>query len=211
MLHIKGFTFNPFQENTYIIYNQNKDCWIVDPGMCTVAEEQALYSFIESDGLKPQSIINTHGHIDHVFGVDALKQKYGIRFGIHTADEPIVRNAANSAAMFGLPFGVSPHPDFFIEAGTMKLADDEIQVLFVPGHSPGSVAFYYAPGQWLLGGDVLFQGSIGRTDLPGGDFNTLINSIKTQLFPLPDDTVVYSGHGGPTTIGEEKLHNPFLK
>lgn len=211
MLHVQGFTFNPFQENTYIIFNENKQCWIVDPGMYDAREEQVLFDFIAEHELVPQQIINTHGHIDHVFGIDRLKQKYKIPFGIHKEDEPVVRNAANSAAMFGLKFPVSPQPDFWIEPGILKLGDASVQVLFVPGHSPGSVAFYNPEGEWVIGGDVLFQQSIGRTDLPGGNLDTLIDSIKSQLFVLPEDTVVLSGHGGPTTIGEEKWSNPFLR
>lgn len=211
MLHIQGFTFNPFQENTYVIYDDQKNCWIVDPGMHNVEEEQFLFDFIAKNNLIPQQIINTHGHIDHVFGVDSVKQKYNIPFGIHQADEPIVRNAANSATMFGLNFPVSPKADFWIEPGVMQLGDNEIKVLYVPGHSPGSVAFYNPSGDWVLGGDVLFQQSIGRTDLPGGDLDTLLNSIRQELFVLPDETMVLSGHGGATTIGEEKQSNPFLR
>lgn len=211
MLQVQGFTFNPFQENTYLIFNEKKECWIVDPGMFDVAEEQVLFDFIKENDLVPQQIINTHGHIDHVFGVDSLKQKYNILFGLHEADGPIVRNAANSAAMFGLPMAVSPRPDFQITAGTMQLGDDTVEVKFVPGHSPGSVAFYYPQGSWLIGGDVLFQRSIGRTDLPGGDTDTLLNSIRTELFTLPSETIVMSGHGANTTIGEEIKSNPFLR
>lgn len=211
MLQVQGFTFNPFQENTYVIFNEKKECWIVDPGMFDVAEEQVLYDLIKEKGLVPQQIINTHGHIDHVFGVDSLKQKYNIPFGLHEADGPVVRNAANSAAMFGLPMAVSPLPDFQITAGPMQLGDDTIEVKFVPGHSPGSVAFYYPQGGWLIGGDVLFQRSIGRTDLPGGDMDTLLHSIRTELFTLPPETLVMSGHGAPTTIGEEIRSNHFLR
>jgi hydroxyacylglutathione hydrolase len=210
MLQVKSFTFNPFQENTYIIYKDSL-CWIVDPGMFDVKEEQVLYDFINSHNLRPQAIINTHGHIDHVYGVDSVKQKYNIEFGVHEADEPIVRNAANSAAMFGLPFLVSPKPDFWIEAGVLQLHDEEVLVKHVPGHSPGSVAYYYPQGNWVIGGDVLFQGSVGRTDLPGGDTDTLLHSIKTELYILPDETIVYSGHGAPTTIGDEKWSNPFVR
>ncbi len=211
MLHVQGFTFNPFQENTYLIFNEKGECWIVDPGMFNVAEEQVLFDFIAKNNLNPQQIINTHGHIDHVFGIDSVKQKYNIEFGIHQDDEPIVRNAANSAAMFGLPSLISPKPDFWITAGTMMLGEDEIQIKFVPGHSPGSVAFYYPDGKWVIGGDVLFQRSIGRTDLPGGNMDTLLNSIRKELFTLPADTIVMSGHGNPTTIGEEIKSNPFLQ
>jgi hydroxyacylglutathione hydrolase len=211
MLQIQGFTFNPFQENTYLIINEQKLCWIVDPGMYDSSETNALFSYIEDNGLKPQSIINTHTHIDHILGVTEVIKKYNIPFGVNEKDMPVLNAAVASAMMFGLSFSNPPKPTFFIaDSETMQLGDDTIEVRFAPGHSPGSVVFYHAAGNWVLGGDVLFQGSIGRTDLPGGNYDTLINSIKTQLFTLPDETVVYSGHGPATDIGNEKAYNPFL-
>ncbi|HTO16641.1 MAG TPA: MBL fold metallo-hydrolase [Edaphocola sp.] len=211
MLQIKSFTFNPFQENTYIIYNENKRCWIIDPGMYSANEERELNNFIAQNNLQPIQIINTHGHIDHIFGVDGLKQKYNIPFGLHKDDEVIVQNAIYSATMFGLNFTMSPQVDFHIESGNLKLDDEILEVSHVPGHSPGSIAFYYPADNWVIGGDVLFEGSIGRTDLPGGNFDTLIKSIKTNLFVLPEETIVYSGHGIPTTIAKEKKYNPFIQ
>ncbi len=212
MLNIHFFTFNAFQENTYIISNHKKECWIVDPGMYEQRETNEFISFIEKNQLIPQAVINTHGHLDHIFGVQAVVDKYAIPFGIHEKELPILKRGADTAAMFGLQFKDLPTSNFFIEDGKkMKLGDDEIMVFLTPGHSPGSVSFYNAEGNWVIAGDVLFNGSIGRTDLPGGNFDTLIESIRTHLFTLPDNTIVLSGHGPATTIGDEKKHNPFLK
>ncbi len=212
MLNIRSFTFNPFQENTYVIYNDNKQCWIVDPGMENINELQLFSDFIIQQELKPQAIINTHTHLDHIFGVNALKDKYNIPFGIHKADQPVLDGAAGSAMLFGFEFGPSPEVDFYIEAGkNYSVGDEELEVRLVPGHSPGSIVFYYPAGKWVIGGDALFHGSIGRTDLPGGNHQQLLDSIKAQLFTLPDDTVVHSGHGPETNIGFEKANNPFLQ
>ena len=212
MLQIQSFTFNPFQENTYLIINEQKLCWIVDPGMYDINETNRLFSYISDNGLKPQSIINTHTHIDHIFGVSDVMKKYDIPFGINEKDLPVLNAAVASAMMFGLAFSNTPKPGFYIaDNEVMKLGDDTIEVRFTPGHSPGSVSFYHAEGNWVIGGDVLFSGSIGRTDLPGGNFDTLISSIKTQLLTLPEETVVYSGHGPATDVGSEKEGNPFLQ
>jgi len=211
MLYITPFTFNPFQENTYLIINDKNECWIVDPGMFDSSETKELTDHITNKGLTPKGIINTHAHIDHVLGVQALVDKYDIPFGIHEKEEIVLQNAPMSAAMFGLPLAKAPRQSHYIAAGTpLQLGEDTLQVMFTPGHSPGSISFYYPEGKWVLSGDVLFNGSIGRTDLPGGNFDMLISSIRTQLFPLPDETTVFSGHGPATTIGQEKMYNPFL-
>lgn len=213
MLSVHSFTFNPFQENTYIIINEKKHCWIIDPGMYDSNETKRVTDFIATEGLSPQAIINTHAHIDHIFGIQALKDAYNIPFGLHEKDLPVLQNAVGSAMMFGLDFKKTPTVDFYLEAGKpYALGDDDaLEVRFTPGHAPGHVVFYNAKSGWVINGDVLFQQSIGRTDLPGGNFDTLINSIRTQLFTLPDETTVYTGHGPATTIGEEKLNNPFLQ
>ncbi len=212
MLRIETFTFNPFQENTYLMANENKDCWIVDPGMYDNKETEYFFARIHEQGLLPRAIINTHTHIDHIFGVASCKEKFNIPFLIHEKDLPVLKGAKGSAMLFGFSFDVTPQPDDFLVAGSpLFLGDERIDVRFTPGHSPGSVVFYHEAGQWLVGGDVLFQGSIGRTDLPGGHHETLIESIQTELMSLPDDTRVYSGHGPVTTIGSERLHNPFLQ
>jgi len=212
MLEVKGFTCNPFQENSYVIINDKKECWFVDPGMYGADEEKALFDFIALEGLKPQQIINTHTHIDHILGIDSLKVKYNIPFGMHPDDQPVLANAKGSAMLFGLNLGAVPVVDFFInEKEPLLLGTDTLEVRLAPGHSPGSIIFYHAAGKWVIGGDVLFAGSVGRTDLPGGNHDTLIRSIQEQMYTLPDDTVVYCGHGPATQIGDEKRTNPFVK
>lgn len=212
MLTLKSFRFNPFSENTYLWINENKECWITDPGMYGAEEESELTSYIEQNGLKPQQIINTHGHIDHIFAVDALKAKYNIPFGIHELETPVLNNAVGSAMMFGFKFNVAPVPDFYLTEGqVLQLGEDEVEVRLAPGHSPGSVVFYYPAGNFAVSGDVLFQESVGRSDLPGGNHDVLMESISKQLYTLPNDTIIYSGHGPATTIGHEKQNNPFVR
>lgn len=212
MLTIQSFTFNGFAENTYLLVNEKKQCWIIDPGMYDATETAYLDRHIADNGLQPQAVINTHTHIDHIFGVQAMMDKYNIPFGIHEKDQPVLAGAVGAAMLFGFKLGAAPKPSFFIKEGEpLMLGDDEIDVRFTPGHSPGSISFYYAQGKWVVSGDALFQGSIGRTDLPGGNFDTLVNAIRTQLFTLPAETTVYSGHGPATTIGNEQQYNPFLQ
>lgn len=211
MLYTQSFVFNAFQENTYIIYNDEKQCWIVDPGMYEAGELHSFFTYIEENELEPQAIINTHTHLDHIFGVNAVIDKYKVRFGIHELDKPVLDGAAGSAMLFGFDFRDIPQPSFFIkENEVMMLGEDAVEIRLVPGHSPGSIVFYYPKGNWAISGDTLFEGSIGRTDLPGGKHDDLIKSIKEQLFTLPGETTIYSGHGAPTTIGHEQKHNPFF-
>ncbi|WP_118953366.1 MBL fold metallo-hydrolase [Taibaiella helva] len=212
MLQVAAFIFNPFQENTYVLFNEHKECWIIDPGMYGADEERVLFSFIEQHGLQPKQILNTHAHIDHVLGIDAVKAKYNIPFGMHTLEQPVLANVRGSATMFGFHMPTLPVADFFIsEQERLRLGEDELEVRLAPGHSPGSIIFYSAESGWLIGGDVLFNGSVGRSDLPGGNHETLMKSIKEQLYTLPDNTVVYSGHGPETSIGQEKKTNPFVR
>lgn len=212
MLKLHALTFNPFSENTYLISNATNQCWIVDPGMSDAREEAQLFDYISREGLQPVSIINTHAHLDHIFGVQAVKKKYGIPFGIHRDEKIVLENAPMSAAMFGFQFPDVPVQDFFIADGKQLALgeEDAVDVLFTPGHSPGSVCFYSERDGWLVGGDVLFAGSIGRTDLPGGHHETLLRSIREKLLPLPDDVSVHPGHGPATTVGAERRSNPFL-
>jgi hydroxyacylglutathione hydrolase len=212
MLKLHSATFNAFSENTYIIYNEHSACWIIDPGMSTPSEQETMNAFLAQQGLKPQGIINTHAHIDHILGVQAMIDKYAIPFALHPLEAPVLANAKGSAMMFGLSIPAVPQPTQTLKEGEpLMLGNDTLEVRFAPGHSPGSVVFYYAEGGWAIGGDVLFSGSIGRTDLPGGNHEQLLQSIRTQLFTLPDETVIYPGHGPETTIGEEKQSNPFLQ
>lgn len=205
MLKIVSFTFNPFSENTYLLINENKEVLFIDPGMSNSQELSMVIDRIEREGLKPLKIINTHAHIDHIFGVTALKKKYQIPFGLHKAELPILNSAAASALIFGLEFSNTPEVDFYIkETDTIFFSDSELRVLFTPGHSPGSISFYNKAEDFVISGDVLFQNSIGRTDLPGGNQEELFRSIREQLFTLPGDTKVYSGHGPETQIRIEK-------
>jgi hydroxyacylglutathione hydrolase len=212
MLHIQSFVFNHFQEKTYVLYNDDNECWIIDPGMYEPYEHAVFMEFIGKHKLHPQAIINTHAHIDHIFGVNRVAASFNIPFGLHKDDLPVLEYSVHSAALFGLSIPPTIKPTLIFNDGDVfQAGGDQLRILHCPGHSPGSVAFYYEPGKWVIGGDVLFAGSIGRTDLPGGNFLTLINSIQTKLFSLPLDTKVYSGHGHTTTLQEEKLHNPFLQ
>lgn len=211
MLQIKSFEFSPIQENTYILYNEFNDCVIIDPGCYFDEEKETLSRFIESNKLVPKMLINTHCHLDHVFGNKYVAGKYGLTLHIHEGEKKVLDFAPASGLMYNMPFdNYAGEINFINEGETIKLGDDELKVLFTPGHSPASLSFYNPAGAFVISGDVLFNRSVGRTDLPGGDFNTLVNSIRTQLFVLPEETKVYSGHGPVTTIGEEKRENPFL-
>ena len=211
-LHIKTFTFNPFQENTYLIYNDEKETLIVDPGMYFPNEFEQFFNFIDGHGLKPTTLLNTHCHIDHVVGIPAVMQRYNIPYFFNKQERPVFDRIPETAKMFGLRNEPMPEPSGYLAAGdTVRLGKEQFSVLFTPGHSPGSLCFYHEADAFIISGDVLFQQSIGRTDLPGGHYDTLIHSITTQLMPLPENVTVYSGHGPATTIGLEKMNNPFLR
>ena len=212
MLSIKSFTFNPVQENTYVLYNAQGQCCIIDPGCYFDEERAALKEFIVKSGLTPVLLLNTHCHLDHVFGNKFVHETWNLTLHIHEKEKIVLETAPIAGKTWQLPFDNYEGPLATLKEGeTIEVGDDELQIRFAPGHSPGSVCFYHEAGGFVIGGDVLFNGSIGRSDLPGGDYDTLINSIQTQLFTLPDDTKVYSGHGSMTTIGFEKMNNPFVK
>lgn len=212
MIHIERFTFNPFSENTYLLYDETKEAIIIDPGNYTRDENEELINFIAENDIKPVRIVNTHAHIDHVLGVFYLKNKYTIPFALHIKDEPVLMAVKSYAPNYGFPTFNEPEVDQWINEGdTVTFGNSELRIIFVPGHAPGHIALVNDDQKFVIGGDVLFKTSIGRTDLPGGNFETLIDSIRTQLFVLPDDYEVYPGHGGSTTIGFEKKHNPFLR
>lgn len=212
MLKVKSFTFNPVQENTYVVYNEEGQCCIIDPGCYFPEERDELKTGIEKTGLKPVLLLNTHCHLDHVFGNDFVHRTWGLPLHLHEKEKPVLDFAPQSALMWQLPFDHYNGPLVYLKEGTIiKIGDEELEIRFTPGHSPGSVSFYHQSGGFIIGGDVLFNGSIGRTDLPGGDFDILFRSIQTQFFTLPDDTKVYPGHGPLTTIGFEKMNNPFVK
>lgn len=211
MLQIKSFVFSPIQENTYLLYNETKECVIIDPGCYFDEEKEILQSFIEKMGLKPVMLVNTHCHLDHVFGNKFIAETYNLTLQLHEKEKEILAFAPASGLMYNMPFD-NYKGDFntLKEGDTISMGEDLLQILEAPGHSPGSICFYCKEQNFIISGDVLFFRSIGRTDLPKGDHATLLNSIRTKLFTLPDQTVVYSGHGEKTLIGDEKKNNPFL-
>jgi len=211
MIHIKAFTFSPISENTYVLYNDAGKAIIVDPGCYFPAEEETLKNCLTDNGLTPVYLLNTHCHLDHVFGNKWVHETYGLELHMHPNEASMLELAPVSGERWGLPFQNYAGPLHYLNDGdTLFLDETEIQVILAPGHSPGSICFYLPSQGDLIGGDVLFRGSIGRTDLPGGDSETLLTSIREKLWVLPDETVVYSGHGIKTTIGYEKRNNPFL-
>ncbi len=212
MFKIKFFTFNPIGENTYILYNESKQCIIIDPGCYFEEENDQLKGFITQNELNPTQLLNTHCHLDHVFGNKMISETYQLTLQMHEKEKPVLAYAPTSGLMYNMPFD-NYVGDFILlkEGDTVLLGQDELKVIEVPGHSPGSICFYCAKQNFLIGGDVLFQGSIGRTDLPLGDHETLLLHIKNKLLVLPEETVVHSGHGLPTTIGAEKANNPYLQ
>ena len=211
MLKVESFTFNPFQENSYVIHDGERAI-LIDPGCCNTAEERELDDWLSVNNLTPERLILTHAHIDHVLGCAWAHDRFGLLPELHMADLQLLRNATRQGQLYGVPCPPSPDPARFIEEGDrIRLGSDDLRVLFVPGHSPGHVALHAEAERFVIAGDALFQGSIGRTDLPGGDYDTLIRSIKEQLLVLDDDVVVHSGHGPDTTIGRERRMNPFLR
>lgn len=212
MLTVQPFTFNPVQENTYVVYNEKGHCCIIDPGCYFAAEEQALRDFITGKGLQPRYLLNTHCHLDHIFGNRFVHQALGLELHLHRAELPVLERGPASGQLWQLPFDNYDGPLHFLEEGdVVRIDEDELHVLFTPGHSPGSISFHCPAQKFVIAGDVLFQGSVGRTDLPGGDFNILQESIRTKLYTLPVDTIVYPGHGDSTTIGDEQRDNPFVR
>ena len=211
MLQIKSFVFSPIQENTYLLHNELMECIIIDPGCYFDDEKNALQDFITKSGLKSKMLLNTHCHLDHVFGNKFINETYGLTLHLHEKEKQVLSFAPASGLMYNMPFDNYSGEFILLKEGDkILLDDDELEVIEAPGHSPGSICFYCKKQHFLIGGDVLFQRSIGRSDLPGGNHQALLNSIRQKLFVLPDETSVYSGHGDPTTIGEEKLYNPFL-
>jgi len=210
MIQIQTFTFNPFAENTYVVYDETGEGVIIDPGCYEKPEKVALTHFIEVNNIKIKYLLNTHCHIDHVLGNDFVKAKYQVPFLIHQKEEPVLRSVKAYAPSYGFNLYQEVLPDGYLAEGdTVSFGNINFEVLFLPGHAPGHIGFYHKDSHSLLSGDVLFEQSIGRTDLPGGDFHTLINSIHQKIFTLPDNVVVYPGHGDATTVGEEKISNPF--
>ena len=212
MLTIKAFTFNAFQENTYVIYNEHATAIIIDPGCYEVSEQQVLLDFIQTNKLEVKRMLFTHAHIDHVLGAAFIEKTFGLKMEMHELELSVCRAIPSYASNYGFVYQAAEEPDSFLSIqDTIQLGTDILTIIFTPGHSPGSISFYCEAQQFIIAGDVLFFKSIGRTDLAGGNYDTLIQSIKTNLFTLPADTKVYAGHGITTSIGQERTHNPFLQ
>ena len=211
MATVKFFQNNPFQENTYLLYDETGECAIIDPGMDTATEQNAIVNFIRDNNLKPVLLLNTHCHIDHVLGNKFMLDQYGLKPQFHKGELPVLEAMTAYAPSVGVRYELSPVPDVYLsETGTVHFGNTELELVFAPGHSPAHLCFYDKKDNQLIGGDVLFRNSIGRTDLPGGNFSQLIESINQKLFTLPDNCTVFPGHGPETTIGYEKENNPFL-
>jgi glyoxylase-like metal-dependent hydrolase (beta-lactamase superfamily II) len=209
-IHIKCFTFNPFQENTYVVYNNNGKGFIVDPGCYEISEQLELKQFITAHSIDIKCIVNTHGHVDHVLGNQYCKQSFNAPLYIYQEDEATLKSVAVYAPSYGFVHYEEASVDGYLSTEKSFEIDDMIfKVLFVPGHAPGHIAFYNESNHLCLSGDVLFKESVGRSDLPGGNHETLIHSIHHQLFTLPGATIVYPGHGPQTTISHEKKYNPY--
>lgn len=212
MIQLKKFTFNPVQENTLIVYDETGECAIIDAGCYSEKERQKLDQFISEKQLKPVRLINTHCHFDHIMGVTHCRTKYKLQFEGHANEAFFIDEVVEHSNLFGIPMEpIDTLDSFFKEGDQLTFGNSYLEVIESPGHSPGGVVFYNPEQKILIAGDVLFYGSIGRTDLAGGNYDQLITNIKTKLLTLPEDTIVYCGHGPETTIFFEKKNNPFLK
>lgn len=210
MLKIQIFTFNPFQENTYVVYDETKECVIIDPGCIERYEEEELKEFIKDNGLQVKKLLNTHCHVDHVLGNYFVKNEFNVKLYLHKIEEQYLKSVKVYAPNYGFFNYQETSPDEYLdESSKVTFGNTTFDVLFVPGHSAGHIAFYDKNSGNCFAGDVLFRESIGRTDLPGGNYDTLIQSIHQKMFSLPDTTVVFPGHGPSTTIAHEKKYNPF--
>lgn len=211
MITLQHFTFSPFAENTYVLYDETKEAVIIDPGCHTAQEQTQLQTFIERKQLQVVKLLNTHCHLDHVFGNQFIKETFGVKLYMHQKDLPTLKAAKIAAEMYGIrPFVESEADEFLEEGEQVSFGNSQMDILFVPGHAPGHIAFVVPEQKFVLSGDVLFRQSIGRTDFPGCSYEQLMDSIRSKILPLGDDFTVYSGHGPETTIGFEKQHNPFL-
>jgi hydroxyacylglutathione hydrolase len=211
MITLHTFVFNPFQENTFVLADSSGECIIIDAGCYSEEEKHHLTEFISSKNYRPVKLVNTHCHVDHLLGNAYLHATYQILLEAAQADEFLLENAVEHGSMFGFHVETPPAISRYLSEGEeLIFGKSALKVIELPGHSPGSIGLFSPEQKFLIAGDVLFQGSIGRTDLPGGDFNTLINSIERKILPLGDEVTVWPGHGPSTSIGQERMHNPFL-
>ncbi|GJM62130.1 MBL fold metallo-hydrolase [Persicobacter diffluens] len=211
-MQIKVFPFNAFSENTYVLHDETKEAVIIDPGCYTHEERQELQAYIDGEQLKVVALLNTHAHVDHVLGNAFVKNTFKVKLHLHPADNPTLAAVENYASMWGFPaYEPTTADEELKEGATFTFGNSALKVLFVPGHAPGHVAFYHAESGNIIAGDVLFRRSIGRTDLPGGDFDILAKSIKEVMYTLPEETVIHPGHGPATSVGEEKRENPYVR
>lgn len=212
-MQVKVFTFNPFGENTYVVSDEStSECMIIDPGCFNREEEVEIAEYIRIEKLKPVILFNSHCHIDHIMGNGFISSKYQLPLHLHKDEEQTMQHSAGWGKMYGLEIGIQPNERIYVDQNsTLKLGSYTFNLLFTPGHSVASLSMYCEQANTVFSGDVLFRLGIGRYDLPGGDLNILSQSIQNQLYTLPDHTKVYAGHGEPTTIGFEKLNNPFVK
>lgn len=211
MISIKTFTFNPFQENSYLIINEQKQCWIVDPGMFSAAENNEMLNYIKNNNIIPQAIINTHAHLDHIMGVHFLQKEFDIPFYLHALDEATLQYGPIAATMYGLGILQMPISYTFYKETSFDIGTTSLSIIHTPGHAPGHVILYCKSENWVINGDMLFAGSIGRTDLPGSNHNDMLKSLSEKIVTLPEETIVYCGHGIATTIEKEKATNPYLQ
>ncbi len=210
MITVASFALNAWSENTYVLYDETKECVIIDPGCSDAMEQEVILNLIQWKELKPVHLLNTHCHIDHILGNRFIGERYNLPLTIHKGELPVLEMAPVMAKMFGVEVEPYPASKFLEEGDIVTFGNAKLEVLYTPGHSPASISFYCKEDGIVIAGDVLFQESIGRHDLPGGDLKVLLTSIKEQLFPLGDEVVVYPGHGPHTTIGHEKKHNPVI-
>jgi len=212
MINLHVFTFNAYSENTYILHDETKECVIIDPGMYDASEQNQLAAYIRENKFKPVLLLNTHCHLDHVFGNKFVCDTWNLKPQFHEGELPIINAIPGYAPSMGFTrYELSPLPETFLPAeGEIHFGHSVLSLIFAPGHSPAHLCFYSKQDNFLIGGDVLFYGSIGRTDLPGGNHAQLMKNIEEKIFILPDETVVYPGHGPSTSVGFEKQHNPFF-
>ncbi|MBR9861142.1 MBL fold metallo-hydrolase [bacterium] len=212
MITVHQFTYNPFSENTYLLIDKDNKGVLIDPGMSNPVEYSHFFEYIQKHKIELVDVLLTHAHVDHVFGLNWVHKQFGLKPKLHKDDEFIYNAAEATANMYGLEIESLPDYELSLNEGDVyKFDGEQLHIVHTPGHSPGSVSFISNEHRFVIGGDVLFQGSIGRTDLPGGNYDTLIRSIKINLLQLTDDYKVYSGHGPITTIGQERIANPFLQ